>query len=121
MAYSFIQKISNSGTPSASSIATANLGSNPTSSNLFFYVANLAASLTTAVLTDTRLNNFVEIGTHFDSTVGDAFHFGYAKNISGGAIDAFLCTFGASVPDPALYIAEYSGLEHHQLCIHHWC
>jgi hypothetical protein len=113
MAYAFIDKAENSSASASTlTIGTANIAANPTAGNLLFYVVNYTSgSLQTATVSDTLLNAFVEIGSHFDSTVGDAFHWGYSKNISGGSADAFLATMGTLVADPAIYVAEYSGLD----------
>lgn len=115
MTYAFVQKVSNS-TPSASTLAvvTADIGANPTTGNLFFYVVNYSAvSLTTVAITDLLGNSagFTQIGQQYDSSAGDALHWGYCKNITGGGIDAFTATFGTLIADPAIYIAEYSGFD----------
>lgn len=114
MPYAFVQQKDNSDGTGASHLTygTGNLGTNPTPGNLLWWVVNYAAaSLQTVALTDTALNTFVQIGSHYDAGFGQGWHWGYAKNIAGSVVDAVLATFGALVTFPAIYVAEYSGLD----------
>lgn len=114
MSYAFVQQKDNSdatGTPMTTFSAGA-FGANPTAANLLRYVVNYnAAALKTCAITDTLLNGFTEIGSHFDAGLSQAWHWGYAKNITGGSADTVLATFGAAVQFPAIYVAEYSGFD----------
>lgn len=115
-AYAYVQKVSNSSSAAGiTTLSTANLGSNPTTGDLFWYVIAYSGNTTgvTATVTDTKGNTFTQIGTFFNSTSGQSFAYGYSKNISGGSSDDFTMTLTGSGgrASLAMYVAEYSGLD----------
>lgn len=113
MPYAFVQQTENSGSGTGvTTFSAAPFGSNPTAANLFWYVIYYnAATEQTAAFADTLTNSPTEIGHLFDAPSQTGVRWGYVKNILGGSADTPKANFGGTVTFPAIYVAEYSGLD----------
>ena len=73
---------------SATTIATGNFASNPTTGNLIYVVAaGFTAATSFGTPTDTRGNTYVSLGNATEVGTGTFLYHWYAKNISGGAVN----------------------------------